>query len=492
MNAVHYAELLRLTGAEVWVVVTSLIVLAVDLTVLREQAPQFRRLFCALISTVGTGVAVAWLFAFPIEAIAAGGLFQVNSLTQAVKAAVLLATLLSLWLTSRVSSGPHIGEFFCLVLLSSAGMMLLASARDLLTLFVSLELSSIPLYVLSAFDQTSKAATRSSLKYFLLGSTASAFMLFGFSLMYGGAAATQLEALGAAFAAAPANPLLLTGLLLALGGLAFKLAAAPFHLWAPDIYRDATAPASAFISSASKIAAITILFVLIASVTQGAAGRSGLVYVPVGLAICASIIIGTTAAIVQRDLRRLLAYSAVAHAGFMMLSLFSSSQTAAASVFYYASTYGVATVGLFAGVALVQRGMDCPLTALNGLGRRDPPSALALSLLALSLAGVPPTAGFFGKFFLFSELMSPGPGSHWRAWLLLLALGASAVSFYYYMLILKNVYVREGITPVNTAAPTPLPGAAAARTCLWACAILVLLSGIRPDWLLALVLPGNH
>jgi NADH-quinone oxidoreductase subunit N len=275
-----------------------------------------------------------------------------------------------------------------------------------------------------------------------------AFLLFGFSLLYGLSNSTSLLQIAAAIHGPSLNPLLVIAIVTTAIGLGFKVAAAPFHFWAPDVYQGAPAPSAAFIASGSKVASFFIFFQIMAIGFAGAEGTAALPHfvrgwVPVLALIAAlSMLLGNLVAIRQSSLRRLLAYSAVAHAGYMLLGIVTHTQQSLAALLYYVITYALATLGAFAVIAVVeeQRGSD-QLSQFDGLSRQAPVLSFCLAIFILSLAGIPPLAGFFGKFYLFVTVLAATPGSMGLLWLVVLAIAMSAVSLYYYLRVLKRVYV---------------------------------------------------
>jgi NADH-quinone oxidoreductase subunit N len=385
---------------------------------------------------------------------------------------------------------PHVGEYYALLLLATVGAMFMVSAGNLLLIFISLELLSLSLYVMTAFNKADIRAAESALKYFLFGGISAAFLLFGLSLLYGLAGELTLTRLAPKLAAAKNDPLLLVALLMVFTGLGFKIAAVPFHLWAPDTYQGAPLPSAAFIASASKVASFYVLArLLMAGMAgvEGGGGWRGFVpgWVPI-LAIGAalSVVVGNLAAIVQGSVRRLLAYSAVAHAGYMLIGVLAGQKAEGmASLLYYVMTYAVTTVGAFAVVGMVQaRAGDDHLTSFAGLSRRSPLLAVCLMVFLLSMAGIPPLAGFFGKFYLFkAALFESGPQQNVTLlWLVALAIAMSAVSLYYYLQVLKQVFVAE---PARHASTLALDADPAGHWVVGLAALVVVVLGCLPGLL---------
>jgi NADH-quinone oxidoreductase subunit N len=462
MIAIDYAQLLRIALPEVIVVATALIVMAVDLMVLRGCSTRVRFAVAAGVASLGCAGAIARILLAPQTANLLDGMLLANPLTHLVQIALLTLTIVTLLLSVDSTFTEHVGEFVLLLLVATAGMMFLAGTQDLLVLFISLELLSLSLYILAAFNKRSAQSWEAALKYYLFGGMSAAFLLFGFSLLYGLSNSTSLLRIAAAIHGPVLNPLLAIAIVTTAIGLGFKVAAAPFHFWAPDVYQGAPAPSAAFIASGSKVASFFIFFQVMALGFAGAEGTATLPHlvrgwVPVlALMAAASMLLGNLVAIRQTGLRRLLAYSAIAHAGTMLLAIVSHTEQGLAALLYYAVTYALATLGAFGVITVVeqQTGGD-DLSNFDGLGRRAPVLSFCLAIFILSLAGIPPLAGFFGKFYLFVSVLNAAPGSMGLLWLVVLAIAMSAVALYYYLRVLKRVYVaapasgaREIRTPI--------------------------------------------
>jgi NADH-quinone oxidoreductase subunit N len=381
---------------------------------------------------------------------AQGGMLVVDPLTQLVQIALLVLTIFTVLIPMESDFTEHVGEYLALILLATVGMMFLVGSEDLLMVFISLELTSLSLYILTAFDKRSIRSAEAALKYFLFGGMSAAFTLFGFSLIYGLSGSTNLREIAVAIAGKGLDPLLIVGLVMAVIGFAFKVAAAPFHLWAPDAYQGAPAPSAAFIASGSKVAGFFIFAKVLMLGFAGAEGNGAWRdyapgWTPVVAAIAAlSMLLGNLAAIVQSSVRRLLAYSAIAHAGYMLLGVMPHNGQGFAALIYYAVTYALTTLGAFGVVAAVERGTgDETLAGFAGMSRRAPVISLCMLIFMLSLAGIPPLAGFFGKFYVFSAALKGGAPDLGLLWLVILAVGTSAVSLYYYLKVAKQLYVAD-------------------------------------------------
>jgi NADH-quinone oxidoreductase subunit N len=488
MSAISTTELLRLLWPEIIVVVTALVVLACDLLFLRSRPLRTRFAVAATVASMGCAGAVLRLVLAPGQA--SLGLIIANPLTQFVQIALLALTVITLLLSVDSTFTEHVGEFVLLVMLATTGMLLLVASRDILVIFLSLELLSLSLYILTGFDKRSPRSSEAALKYFLFGGMSAAFLLFGFSLLYGLSNSTNLRDIAATVHAGPLSPLLIVAMVTTVIGFGFKVAAVPFHFWAPDVYQAAPTPVAAFTASSSKVASFFIFFEIMALGFAGAQGSAAWMHLangwaPVVAGVAAlSMVLGNLVAITQTRLRRLLAYSAIAHAGYMLLAVVAHTEQSLAALLYYVVTYSLATLGIFAIAGVVEQhtGSD-ELTSFNGLSRRAPLLSICLFLFVLSLAGIPPLAGFFGKFYLFVAALDATPGSYGLLWLVVLAIAMSAVSLFYYLQVLKRVYVSKPAEGAGEIRPPLLTNIVVA---LLAAAVLVL--GCAPHLLLGRVL----
>ncbi|WP_052362300.1 NADH-quinone oxidoreductase subunit N [Geminisphaera colitermitum] len=459
-----YIELLHALRPEIMLTLGMLIVLAFDLSVGRRLSDRARlaaataialgALASAAFQTLAPAFICTLTFASPSPTLLPPGAFILDSFAAVIRLGVLALAALTFLLPSR-DRNAHPAEHAAIVLLATAGFTLMAVANNLLVAFLGLELASLSLYILAALDKTSPASAEAGLKYFLFGGMAAAFLLFGFSLIYGFTGSIQFDAIAAALAPpARISPLLLVALVMVLVGFGYKAAAAPFHLWAPDVYEGAPSPAAALIASASKLAGLALFFRLLHTALAPAALQFAPLtgWLPVLLLVsAASILLGNIAALAQTSVRRLIAYSAIAHAGVLLLGVALGDTSATV---YYALTYGLATIGIF-GVLAVLDSNNSPTTArpinaltdLAGLWKRSPFLAAILFVCVLSLAGIPPLAGFFGKFYLFAAALRPAGLASPTGWLAILAIAMSAVALYYYLQILKQALVTNPPPP---------------------------------------------
>jgi NADH-quinone oxidoreductase subunit N len=483
-----YLELLKLATPEVIIVVTALAVLTIGLTTSRAVG------ICSLIGAIGLVLAAVAVLMLPRHAELFHGMLVISPLNTLFKIICLTLAFFTVIIGSGAASIRNYGEYLAMVLLATVGLMLLVGSEELLMIFIGLELTGLSLYVMTAFDKTDVRSAEAGLKYFLFGSTASAFTLFGLSFIYGLTGTTGLAAIGQNLPAGPISQLLMVGLVMTLVGFAFKIAAAPFHLWAPDAYQAAPVPSAAFIASGSKVASFVVLgkIVLVGfGPVHGSAAWHAMIggWIPVLAALAAlSIVIGNFVALAQSNVRRLLAYSAVAHAGYTLLGLVAGGRDGFAATLFYTTIYALTLVGAFGVVALVRRetGGD-DFSNFSGLRSRSPLLAGCMAIFMLSLAGIPPLAGFFGKFYLFAVAMRAGEHQG-LLWLVALALFGSLISFYYYLIVLKVIFADEP----SASAPQPASRLTfdelLQRAALSVLAVAVVLLGTTPAILVARIL----
>jgi NADH-quinone oxidoreductase subunit N len=446
-----YLQLLKLASPEALVVLTALVVLSIGLLARRPAAA------CGFTAALGILIAIGAVLLLPRNATLLGGMLVITPLNSLFKVICLALAFFTVLLTQSQKATRHPGEYLALVLLAAVGLMLLVGSEELLMIFIGLELLGLSLYVMAAFDKADVRSAEAGLKYFLFGSTSSAFTLFGISLIYGVTGTTGLAPIATKLSSMSVQPLLAVAIVMTLVGFAFKIAAAPFHLWAPDAYQGAPVPSAAFIASGSKVASFVVLgkIVLVGfAPVHGSAGWHAMVagWSPVLAALAAlSILIGNLLALAQSNVRRLLAYSAVAHAGYTLIGFVAGDRDGFSAALFYITVYAVTLVGAFGVVSVVRRetGGD-DYANFSGLVSRSPLLAGCMAIFMLSLAGIPPLAGFFGKFYLFSAALH-AVGNQGLLWLVTLALIGSFVSLYYYLLVLKAIFVDE---PSIAAAPS--------------------------------------
>ena len=482
-----YAGLFSALLPEASLVLGALLVLGLDLTLYRRHSPAERlslALWVGMLALVTAGFQIWRAEPGPVF----GGELMLDHLATATRLGVVALTLLTFGITQGSPALRQSAEYVAILLLAASGLLLMAAAQQLLLVFLALELASLSLYVLAGFDRTRPESAEAGLKYFLFGGMAAAFLLFGFSLVYGATGSIELPEIARQIAAQGSNPLLVVGLMMILVAFGFKVAAAPFHLWAPDVYQGAPAPSAALIASASKLAGFTLFVRLLWPGFSPAAGSvTWLNHGPgwfraVAVLAGASLVLGNVAALAQTSLRRLLAYSAIAHAGALLLGVLAAGRAGPGPLFYYAFTYGLATVGAFGVIAVMETAGRCErITDLAGLHRRSPLLAGCLAVFILSLAGIPPLAGFFGKFAVFSAALQAGGIRGPAGGLAVLAIALSAVALYYYLIVLKQALVAgpaAGARPIRVPRVTTLALLTAAGLIVW--------FGVNPSALLSL------
>jgi NADH-quinone oxidoreductase subunit N len=337
------------------------------------------------------------------------------------------------------------GEYYALILFGAVGMSLMSSAMELVLIFIALEISSISTYILAGFRRHAAISSESSLKYFLLGSFATAFFLYGVALMFGATGSTSIAVIGDTLRTDMIPVLAYAGIALMFVGLAFKVAAAPFHIWTPDVYEGAPAPVVGFMSTAPKAAVFAVLLRILFE--AHAPGRLELIWVTAAL----SMTLGNISALVQTNIKRLLAYSSIAHAGYLLVAFAALPENGIPAAMFYTASYAAMNVGAFAVVSHVGGAGErhVALEDYAGLGRRSPLLAAILTIFLLSLIGIPITGGFFAKFYVFSAALQAN-----LVWLTIIGVLNSAVGAYYYLRIIVLMYMRE---PKEEAPLPPIP-----------------------------------
>ena len=400
--------------------------------------PQPGRDYFSALSLTAAGVVVC-LITVNSEGTLFFDAYQVNLFSQVFKVLLSLGLFLAICLCPNLTGirAKHHPEFYLLLIICTLAMMMLVSSVHLLAIYVSLELSSYCLYILVALRRGKDMGMEAGIKYFLIGIIASAVMLFGLALLYGTTQATHVRDMAQILPDVIDKPAVIIGLLLALSGFFFKLAVFPFHFWAPDVYQGAANQVTAYIATASKMAAIALLARMVA-LSGTAAASNYLVHVLVMLSIV-SMTVGNLAAIVQKDIKRLLAYSTVAHAGYILIGILSMSPSGYSGVIFYALALLMMKFTAFLVVVKVADGDDnLQIDQLAGLHQRSPLLAMALMVSIFSLAGIPPTIGFTAKLFVFLAAMAQ---DHFI--LVLIAMFNVVISLYYYLLVLRAAYLLE-------------------------------------------------
>jgi NADH-quinone oxidoreductase subunit N len=366
--------------------------------------------------------------------------------------AALIVLLMSVEFADQIEAG--IAEFYALTLFALSGMLFASSANDFALLFVSLELITVTFYVLTSFQRARITSLEAGVKYLIIGALSTSFTVFGIALVYGISHTLNFGELGGVAARFGDNKIFLFGLVLVLVGLGFKIAAFPFQIWAPDVYQGAPTPVTAFLAVGSKAAGFALLLrVLFVAVPDITARWSSLLIIISGV----SILYGNLCAIPQRNLKRLLGYSSIAHAGYLLLGIAALSSAGRSAVLYYLSGYLFTVLGAFTVICLVLRRVEGEdLSALAGLHHRSPLLAATMTLAMASLAGIPPLAGFFGKFLLLKAVLEQGPGHPGYYCLAFTALAGVVISLYYYFGVVRAMYwSKEGsdLSPIRVSRP---------------------------------------
>lgn len=434
-------------GAQLIIAGTGMLVMLID--AIRGRTKNGWLSYLALL---GLAAALGWIITGGSQALPVfDGAFVADGLSAAFAVVLLGGAILSVLLAMDYlrREGLEHAEYYALILFATAGALMMAAAADLIAIFIGLEVLSISLYVLSGFAKGAPASREAGLKYLLLGAFASAFFLYGIAMLYGATGTTRLVEMGQALrqAGTASTPLLWAGIGLLIVGLGFKLALVPFHGWAPDVYQGAPTSVTAFMSVISKAAAFAALVRLLLVVLGPVLPLTGTI-----LAVLAVLTMttGNILALVQEDVKRLLAYSSIAQAGYILVALVAGGQMGASAVVFYLLGYIFTNLGAFAVVMSWGRPGESqiPIADFAGLGFRRPRMAAALTFFLLSLTGIPLTAGFVGKFYLFGAAVQAG----W-VWLAIVAVLNSVISAFYYLHIVVVMYMREPALPVGPERP---------------------------------------
>jgi NADH-quinone oxidoreductase subunit N len=487
MIATGYSTLFQLVLPEVIVVVAAFSVLGTDLLCMRAAGTRARFIVGTVISCAGCVGAILWLLIAQQQATVFDGTLVIGPQTQLIQIALLVLTIFIILISVESTFTAHVSEYLAMILFAATSMMFLVSSQNILLIFISLELLSLSLYILAAFNKSSAQSAEAALRYFLFGGTSAAFLLFGLSLVYGLSNSTSLTRIANAIKGPSLDPLLVVAIVMTVIGFGFKVAAVPLHFWAPDVYEGAPSTSAALIASNAKVAGFVVFYQVMVIAFAGAEGSGAWGrympgWVPVIAFVAAlSIVLGNLVAIMQTSVRRLLAYSAIAHVGYMLLALVSHTEQSFDALLYYALTYALTTIGAFGVVAVVEANIGGDtLSDFAGLSRRAPMLSFCMLIFLLSLAGIPPLAGFFGKFYLFASTLNAEPKNLGLLWLVILAIAMSAVSLYYYLQVLKRIYIAD--SPAQ-AGPIQTPAVSQVAICLIAFGVLLL--GCAPNILLA-------
>jgi NADH-quinone oxidoreductase subunit N len=413
----------------------ALLVLIADVLLPRE-----RRAALAWITLLVIGATLASLAPFTSTHVeVAHGLLAVDRFAIFFKIVFLIAAAITVLMSVRYLAveGASPGEYYFLILCATLGMMVMAGGIDLITIFIGLETMAVSFYILAGFIKPSQRSNEAAVKYFLLGAFSLGILLYGMSLMYGLSGTTNLRVMATSFDAMSKDPRLVLAVILVVAGVGFKIAAVPFHMWAPDVYEGAPTPVTAFLSVGSKAASFAMLIRIFVEGLPSMSADWRLLFWVLSIV---TMTVGNVAAVTQTNVKRMLAYSSIAHAGYVLIGIVAGTARGITATLVYLMVYSFMQLGAFAVVVLLHR-IDVAgdeLKDFSGLHSRNPFAAFAMLLFMLSLGGIPPTAGFMGKFWLFSAAID----AHYYG-LALIGVLNSAISLYYYIRIVVFIYVKK-------------------------------------------------
>ncbi len=475
MPAINFAAIMP----ETILSVVAMVLLLVNVFVKSEQKAYLG--YLSLIGLIISFITVisGWNAAPAVQSGFDGSVLQDN-FSLFFKAIFLVTAILTILITDQYMEreGCNHGEYYPLILLATAGMMFMASGTDLMTIFLGLEVLSVSLYVLAGFNRDNLRSNEAGLKYFLLGAFSTGFLLYGMALTYGATGTTKIAKIAAFIAQnsiVSTSPMFVVGMLLMAVGFSFKIAAAPFHMWTPDVYEGAPTPITAFMSAGPKAAGFAaFLRVFIVALPSLKADYTDLLWV---LAVI-TMTVGNIIALSQDNIKRVLAYSSIAHAGYALVGFTAGNTEGTAGILFYMLSYAFMNIGAFAIIILVGKKGEQNNNVMDyaGFGFKHPLLGMLMALFLFSLAGMPPTAGFIGKFYLFSGAIKAG-----YIWLAIIGVLNSAASVYYYLRIMVYMYMKEPVEEFDWLKVTPAIGLSLAIS-----AIGVLVPGVVPSLLLEL------
>jgi len=423
-----------------------------------------------LVVTAASIVYCSWAVANVTPSAMFGAMFTLDAFAIFFKLLFVLTIAMIVLLSDDYLAGTRYSswEYYSLLAFALCGMMFMASGIHLATIYIGLELMSLSSYILAGYFKNEQKSTEAAMKYFVLGAVSSAILLYGISLIFGVTGSLNLITISKAMSTLVTNDALMFGIMLLGAGLCFKIAAVPFHVWTPDVYEGAPTPITAFLSTASKSAAFAIfLRIFYVALPQFHLDWQNVL----GTIAALSMIVGNLAAITQDNVKRMLAYSSIGHAGYVLLGVLSASEMGIQGVLVYSVVYVFATLGIWATVLMMARheyGGE-RVDDFEGLHRRAPLWAFAMVIFLLSLGGIPPTAGFIGKYFLFAAAVQAGFG-----WLAIVAVLMSAVSMFYYLRLVVAMYLRDG-------SDAEVVSAGSLKAVAFVCLVVTLLFGILPS-----------
>ncbi len=414
------------------------------------------------------GAALATFYMIPLsQGITFSGMFVSDGYSSYFKFIFLISLVLTVLISFKFLDRDNVehGEYYSLLMFATAGMMIMASAVDLIVLYVGLELMALSTYILAGIKRNDIKSNEAALKYFLLGAFSSSFLLFGISLLYGMTASTNIFQIAEFLKQGEVSYTLLIAMIMVVCAFAFKIAAAPFHMWAPDVYEGAPTTVTAFMSVGPKAAGFAVIGRVFFTAFETV--QPDWTAILIGLAIL-TMAVGNILAIVQTNIKRMLAYSSIAHAGYALLGIIAGTTEGLNAVMVYLLIYAFMNIGAFAIVILLDKGAD--IKAYNGLSKSHPVIAAIMLVFMFSLTGIPPTAGFIGKFNIFMAAINSG-----YTWVVVVAVFFSSISAYYYLRIVMNMYMKPMEEEIAIH-PNPANGAALLITLL-----MIFVIGIMPS-----------
>ncbi len=437
----------------------------------------------AWVAVLALGATLASLIPFAHTRVeVAHGLIAVDQFALFFKVIFLVAAIMTVMMSVRYLEieGASPGEYYFLILCATLGMMVMAGGIDLITTFIGLETMAVSFYILAGFIKPNQRSNEAAVKYFLLGAFSLGILLYGMSLMYGLSGTTNLRAMATVFAGQERDPRLVLAVILVVAGVGFKIAAVPFHMWAPDVYEGAPTPVTAFLSVGSKAASFAMLLRIFLEGLPVMSADWRLLFEALAIV---TMTVGNLAALTQSNLKRMLAYSSIAHAGYLLIGVVAGTPRGVTAMLVYLLVYSFMQLGAFAIVIMMRRAdmIGDELKDLSGLHVRHPFAAFAMLLFMLSLGGIPPTAGFMGKFWLFGAAIDAG-----YVWLAVIGVLNSAVSLYYYIRIVVFMYLKK-----ETTGSEPTASPALAFTLALAVVATIVL-GIYPRLLFELADASAH
>jgi NADH-quinone oxidoreductase subunit N len=463
-----------LMNLEVWVIILGIVLMLADFFF--HTAPE-RKKYLAYLAIAALGVLLVMTLGNDTPTgTAFNGAFIEDSLAIFFKRFFLVAAILVLFLTAEFAEKitVSISEFYSLIVFALSGMLFAASANDFAMLFVSIELITVTFYVLVSFQRRKVRSLEAGVKYLIIGALSSAFMVFGIALIWGTTGAINFNDLAQVAPQFVDNKIFLIGVLFLIAGLGFKISVVPFQIWAPDVYQGAPTPTTAFLAIGSKAAGFVLLLRVLFTAIPAVTAKWSEFFIVIS---ALTILYGNLCALPQRNLKRLLAYSSIAHAGYLLLGIAALSTSGQSAVLYYLAGYLFTIVAAFTVIALVMQHLDDEdISGLAGLNQRSPLLATTMTLAMVSLAGLPPLAGFFGKFLLLKAVLAAGAQNHCYYVLAFVALAGIVISFYYYFGVIRAIYWSR-----EAADLSPIRVSGAAKFSLALCIIGMFWLGTFPN-----------